>query len=107
MLTLQPTLGAKPLLGGSASIFCFSKKKKCAASVTHMTGEGLRNLFLRAALAPEPYLRSGPVGAAFSLGSSDGAELAPGEPCHHLVGDSGHLVHFRRDREPPSLTEIV
>lgn len=70
--------------------FC---EKKCAASVTHMTGAGLRNPFLRAALAPEMALRSGSVGAAFFLGGA-GAELAPGEHCHHLVGDSGHLVHF-------------
>lgn len=100
MLTLHPTLGAKSVLGGSALIFCFSEKKERAASVTHMTGEGLRNLFLLAVLAPELYLRSGSAGAAFSFGSNS-AELAPGEHCHHLGGDSGHLVHFLLDQELP------
>lgn len=52
-LALHPTLGAKPLLGGSDLKFCFNEKQQHAASVAHMTGEGLRNLFLRAALAPE------------------------------------------------------
>lgn len=77
-------------------MFCFCEKKKCAASVIHMTGVGLRNLFLRAVLAPETALRSGSVGAGFLLGGV-GAELAAGEHCHHLVGDSGHLVHFGLD----------
>lgn len=87
-------------------MFLFSEKKQCTASVTHLTGEGLRNLFLQAVLAPELYLRSGSVGASFSLGS-DGAELAPGEHRHHLVGDSGHLACLRLDQEPPWLSEMV
>lgn len=87
-------------------MFCFSEKKQCAASVSHITGEGLRNLFLRAAFAPELSLRSGSVGADFSL-SSDGAELAPDEHCHHRVDVSGHLVYFRLDQEPPWLIEMI
>lgn len=61
-----------------------------------MTGAGLRNLFLRAALALETALRSGSAGAAFFL-AGVGAQLAPPEHCHHLVGGSGHLVHFGLD----------
>lgn len=84
MHTLHPTLGAKSC-GGGGGIFCFNEKKQCAASVTHMTGEGLRNLFLQIALAPELDLKSESVGAAYCL-SVSGAELAPGEQHQHFAG---------------------
>lgn len=87
-------------------MFCFCEKRKFTASVTHMTGAGLRNLFLRAALAPETALRSGSVGAAFVLGRV-GAELAPGEHCHHLVGDSSTLYTLGWTGQAPSLIEII
>lgn len=71
-----------------------------------MTGAGLRNLFLQAVLAPGMALRSGFVGAAFLQGGA-GMELAPGEHCHHLVGDSGHLVRFGLNWQPPSLIKMI
>lgn len=75
-------------------MFCFSEKQQCSASITRITGGGSRNVFLQAALAPEPCSRSGSVGAAFSL-ANDGAELAPGVHHHHDTGDPRHLVYFR------------
>jgi len=46
VLALHPTFCTESLLGGSDLMFCFSEKKRCAASVTCMTGEGLRDVFL-------------------------------------------------------------
>lgn len=82
-------------------MFCFCEKK-CAASVTHMTAAGLRNLFLQAALAPETALRSGSVGAAFFLGGV-GAELAPLPPPCTL----GTLHTLRSTGQPPSLKQYA
>lgn len=57
-------------------------------------------------LAPELDLRSGSVGANFSLNVS-GAELAPAEHRQHLAGDSGHVAHIRLDQELPRLIEMT